>query len=65
MKTAPRRLLSSPAAMLLDERDTNERPGRRERERYWYIRRERERASEREGEREREKQSTNVFARLR
>lgn len=54
MKTAPRRLLSSPAAMLLDERDTNERPGRRERERYWYIRRERERASEREGERERE-----------
>lgn len=33
MKTAPRRLLSSPAAMLLDERDTNERPGRRERER--------------------------------
>lgn len=53
MKTAPRRLLSSPAAMLLDERDTNERPGRRERERYWYIRRERERASEREGERER------------
>lgn len=47
MKTAPRRLLSSPAAMLLDERDTNERPGRREREILVYT--ERKRTSEWEG----------------